>query len=173
MKMLPATLAGALLAGAAVCASAEEAESAPAAASVSALAWMTGTWAGSLGPAELDGEAIEEVLEENWTTPRAGSIQALVRMTGGGKTRMVELIVIEEEEGTLRLRLQQWDAGYKPRTPGPQVMKLIDLGENTVAFKSETEGDIAALRYTRDGDNFTVSIVTAAGLAFDLPLKAR
>ena len=87
--------------------------------------------------------------KENWTTPRAGSIQALVRMTGDGKTRMVELIVIEEEEGTLRLRLQQWDAGYKPRTPGPQVMKLIDLGENTVAFKSETEGDIAELRYTR------------------------
>ena len=32
---------------------------------------------------------------------------------------------------------------------------------------------MAELRYTRDGDNFTVSIVTAAGLAFDLPLKAR
>ena len=133
-------------------------------ASVAALAWMTGTWAGPVGPGEL---------EETWTTPKAGAIQAVVRMTGGGETSMVELIVVEEEEGTLRLRLQQWDPGYKPRTPGAHVMKLVDIGENTVAFKAETEGDIAELRYTRDGENFTISIVNAAGAAFDLPLKAR
>ena len=133
--------------------------------SVSALAWMTGTWAGPVGPGEL---------EENWTTPKAGAIQAVVRMTGGGQTSMVELIVIEEEEGTLRLRLQQWDPGFKPRTPEPAVMNLVELGDNTVAFKAETEGvEIAELRYTRDADNFTVSIVNAAGAAFDLPLKAR
>ena len=132
--------------------------------SVSALGWMTGTWAGPVGPNEL---------EENWTVPKAGSIQALVRMTGGGKTSMVEMIVIEEEDDTLMLRLQQWDPGYKPRTPGPSVMKLVELGENTVAFEAITEAEIAKLRYTRDGDNFTISIVNPAGAAFDLPLTAR
>lgn len=126
---------------------AAEAESAP---SVSALAWMTGTWAGPAGPNEL---------EENWTTPKAGSIQALVRMTGGGKTSMVEMIVIEEEEGTLRLRLQQWDPGFKPRTPAPMVFALEELGENTVAFKAVSEGaTMSTLRYTRDGERFTISI---------------
>lgn len=153
-----------LLAGAALAVLGADQPPAGEKASVAALAWMTGTWAGSVGPGEL---------EENWTTPKAGAIQAVVRMTGGGETSMVELIVIEEEEGTLRLRLQQWDPGFKPRMPVAQAMKLIDLGENTVAFEAETAGDIAELRYTRDGDNFTISIVNAAGAAFDLPLKAR
>ena len=133
-------------------------------ATVAALAWMTGTWAGPVGPGEL---------EENWTAPKAGAIQAVVRMTGGGTTAMVELIVIEEEEGTLRLRLQQWDPGFKPRTPEPQLMDLIELGDNTVAFKARAAGDIAELRYTRDGDKFTISIINGAGAAFDLPLMAR
>lgn len=136
----------------------------PVKASISALGWMTGTWAGPVGPGEL---------EENWTVPKAGSIQALVRMTGGGKTSMVELIVIEEENDTLMLRLQQWDPGYKPRTPEPSIMKLVELGDNTVAFEAITEAEIAKLRYTRDGDNFTISIVNPQGGAFDIPLTAR
>ena len=164
-RTLFANILPALLAGAAFTAlGTDHAPADDEQASVSALAWMTGTWAGSVGPGEL---------EENWTTPKAGAIQAVVRMTGGGETSMVELIVIEEEEGTLRLRLQQWDPGFKPRMPVAQAMKLVELGENTVAFKAETAGDIAELRYTRDGENFTISIVNATGAAFDLPLKAR
>lgn len=133
--------------------------------SVSALAWMTGTWAGPVGPGEL---------EENWTVPKAGSIQAMVRMTGGGKTSMVEVIVIEEEEGTLRLRLQQWDPGFKPRTPEPTVFALEELGENTVAFKAISEGaTMSTLRYTRDGEKFTISIRFGEGAPeMDIPLAA-
>ena len=138
------------------------------AASVADLAWMTGTWAGPVGPGEL---------EENWTVPKAGSIQSLVRMTGGGKTSMVELIVIEEEAGedgetTLRLRLFQWDPGMMPRSgPQPAVMKLVDMGDNTVAFEAESEGaGIAKLRYTRDGETFTISVGSPDGNSMDLPL---
>lgn len=131
-------------------ADAEEAAEAQQAPSVSALAWMTGTWAGPAGPGEL---------EENWTVPKAGSIQAMVRMTAGGKVSMVEVIVIEEEEGTLRLRLQQWEPGFKPRMPAPAVFALDELGENTVAFKAVSEGaPMSTLRYTRDGEKFTISI---------------
>ena len=162
---LPATLIAALLAT--VVATAED-DAAPVAseapASVSDLAWMTGTWSGPVGGGN--------VLEENWTVPKAGSIQSLVRMTGPGGTSMVELIVIEEEEGTLRLRLQQWDPGLKPRTPEPNVMKLIDMGDNTVAFETENAGGIAKLRYTRDGDSFTITITNPNGSQFSLPLKA-
>jgi len=132
--------------------------------SVSDLAWMTGTWAGPVGGGN--------VLEENWTVPKAGSIQSLVRQTGPNGTSMVELIVIEEEEGTLRLRLQQWNPGMKPRTPGPSVMKLAEMGDNTVAFDAEADAAFAKLRYTRDGDNFTISITMTSGAEFDLPLKA-
>ena len=132
--------------------------------SVADLAWMTGTWSGPVGGGN--------VLEENWTVPRAGSIQSLVRQTGPAGTGMVELIVIEEEEGTLRLRLQQWNPGMKSRTPGPAVMKLAELGENTVAFEAEADSAFDMLRYTRDGDNFTISITFPGGRTIDLPLKA-
>lgn len=137
-------------------------ETAPAA-SVSDLAWMTGTWSGPVAG---------EVLEENWTVPKAGSIQSLVRSTGSKGTSMFELIVIEEEEGTLRLRLQQWDPGMKPRTEGPSVMTLAEMGENTVAFQGEEGAMFDKLRYTRDGGNFTISITFPNGSQFDIPLKA-
>ena len=132
--------------------------------SVSHLAWMTGTWSGPV--------AGGEVLEENWTVPKAGSIQSLVRSTGSNGTSMVELIVIEEEEGTLRLRLQQWNPGMKPRTEGPLVMTLAEMGENTVAFQAEEGAMFDRLRYTRDGANFTISITFPNGSQFDIPLKA-
>ncbi|MCY4014610.1 MAG: DUF6265 family protein [Gammaproteobacteria bacterium] len=133
------------------------------AASIADLAWMTGTYSGPAGPG---------VLEENWTVPRDGSIQSVVRMTSGGQTSMVELIVIEEEDDTLVLRLQQWDPGMKPRTEGPTVMKLTELGDNTVAFGVVGEGMFNTLRYTRDGDTFTISITNADGSSFDIPLTA-
>ena len=133
-------------------------------ASIGDLAWMTGTWSGAVGPGA--------VLEENWTVPRDGSIQSLVRMTAQGKTSMVELIVIEEEDGTLVLRLMQWDPGMKPRTEGPTVMKLADMGESTVAFEVVGEGMFKTLRYTRDGDSFTISIVTPDGSSMEIPLAA-
>ncbi|MDE0006745.1 MAG: DUF6265 family protein [Gammaproteobacteria bacterium] len=133
------------------------------AASIDDLAWMTGTWSGAVGPG---------VLEENWTVPRDGSIQSVVRMTGGGQTSMVELIVIEEEDDTLVLRLQQWDPGMKPRTEGPTVMKLAEMGESTIAFEVVGEGMFSTLRYTRDGDTFTISITNLDGSSFDLPLTA-
>ena len=93
-------------------------------------------------------------------------------MTGPSGTSMVELIVIEEEEGTLRLRLQQWDPGMKPRTPEPSVMSLEEMGDNTVAFRAESGAMFARLRYTRDGDSFTIGITNHNGSRFDLPLKA-
>ena len=133
-------------------------------ASVADLGWMTGTWSGPVGGGN--------VLEENWTVPKAGSIQSLVRMTGPAGTSMVELIVIEEEEGTLRLRLQQWNPGMKPRTEGPSVMTLAEMGENTVAFQAEAGAMFDKLRYTRDGDRFTISITNPDGSRFDIPLKA-
>ena len=144
-------------------AGAEEVEAATAPPSVAALAWMTGTWAGPVGAG---------VLEENWTVPKAGAIQALVRMTADGKTSMVELIVIEEEAGTLMLRLQQWDPGLKPRTDAPATMKLLELGEQSVTFEAVSEAQFATLGYARDGDAFTISIEDAGGNKIDLPLRA-
>ena len=72
-------------------------------ATVEDIAWMTGNWAGNLGPNQL---------EENWIMGEAGSIAAMVRMTGDDATSMFEMITIEEVDGSLVLHIQQWDPAW-------------------------------------------------------------
>ncbi len=133
-------------------------------ATVADLAWMTGHWEGETG---------QGTLEENWVVPTAGTMASLVRATGDGATNMIELIVIEEEEGSLTLRLQQWDPGFKPRSEGPQVMRLIELSERKVVFEATGDGGLQRLGYSRPADDeFVISIKTAGG-EFDIPLKSK
>ena len=134
-------------------------------ASVDDLAWMSGSWAGPAGPG---------VLEENWIKPTGGSIASLVRMTGGGSTSMVELIVIENDQDSLILHIQQWDPGYKPRASGPQTMKLIGMGERQVSFEAVTAGGLKTLSYSSPTDDtFNIDIENSEGAKFQLNLKAR
>jgi len=132
-------------------------------AKVSDLAWMTGHYKGATGNGSL---------EENWAQPDGGSIASLVRSTSGGATNMIELIVIEEDGDSLTLRLKQWDPGMTPRAEGFQVMELIEIGENRVVFKNTGDVGLQQLAYTRDGDQFTISVTTAQG-AFDIPLMRQ
>ena len=134
-------------------------------ASVQDLAWMTGTWKGALGPGTL---------EETWATPDGGVMAALVRGTSNGKNNMVELIVIEEENDSLVLRLQQWNPGFDPRTEGPQSFALKESTDRKVVFEATSEGSLKTLGYSRPADDeFVISITTAGGQSFDIPLKAQ
>lgn len=136
-----------------------------AASSVADLAWMTGSWKGATGAGTL---------EENWLRPDAGTIASLVRGTNGTATNMIELIVIEEEEGTLMLRLQQWNPGYQPRSPEPQVMRLVESGKNSVTFEATGEGGLKRLGYSRPADDqFVVKGETARGQVFEIKLEAQ
>jgi hypothetical protein len=133
------------------------------AAKVADLAWMSGHWSGTLQ---------NGTLEENWIQPTAKSMAALVRGTAADATNMIELIVIEEENGTLMLRVQQWNPGFAPRTPGPQVMKLKSSEPNKVVFESTGEGSLKTLGYSRPApDKFVISIELPAGQKFDIPLS--
>ncbi len=130
------------------------------------LAWMTGSWAGPIGGGQI--------LEENWIEPEGGSLAALVRSTGNGATSMVELIVIEEENSTLVLRLQQWNPGFEPRTPGPQTLVLDELGARRVSFKGSGASGMRSLTYASPApDTFTIDVATADGQNFQLELSAR
>jgi Domain of unknown function (DUF6265) len=129
------------------------------------LAWMTGHWSGPMQ---------NGTLEENWIQPTAKSLASLVRATSGDATSMIELIVIEEENDTLMLRLQQWNPGFKPRTPAPQVMKLVSAEPNKVVFGATVEGELKTLGYSRPApDQFVISIETAQGAKFDIPLTRK
>ncbi|MEM1245213.1 MAG: DUF6265 family protein [Acidobacteriota bacterium] len=134
------------------------------AAKVSDLSWMTGSYEGSMPTGTL---------EENWSEAKAGSIAALVRSTDGKEaTTMIELITIEESDGSLVLRLQQWNPGWVARSEGPQVMNLLSSEPNKVLFEATGEGPLQKLGYSLAGDTFTISITTAQG-SFDIPLQKK
>ena len=130
---------------------------------VADLAWMTGSWSGPAGP------GVE--LEENWSAPRAGTMASIVRMVGG-KTSMIEIVYIEEQDGTLMLYLQQWNPGFEPRTDKPQVMRLDSTGDQSVSFKAVGDGGMKALGYSRpSADSFVIDVTLANGNAMQIPLK--
>lgn len=139
--------------------------SAQPAASIDQLDWMTGNWAGMLGPNQL---------EENWIATEGGSIAAMVRMTGNGSTSMFEMITIEEVDGSLVLHIQQWNPGFEPRTETAQRMVLEEITDNSVRFVDASGGGMASLGYSHpDPETFIIHVGQANGNVLDIPLKAR
>lgn len=134
-------------------------------AKITDLAWMTGTWAAPLGP---------NTLEENWTTATNGNIASMVRMTGPNGVSMWEVITIEEKDGSLLMSIQQWDAGFVPRTPAAQKMELVEVGDKRVRFKAITEGPMTTLGYSIGADgSFNIEAGQPDGNVAKLALKAR
>lgn len=135
------------------------------AASIEQLDWMTGNWAGQLGPNQL---------EENWIATEGSSIAAMVRMTGGDATSMFEMITIEEVDGSLVLHIQQFDPGFEPRTESAQEMVLSEITENSVKFVAVSEGGMASLGYSHpDAESFVIHVGRPDGGTLDIPLKSR
>jgi hypothetical protein len=140
------------------------ADEAPAA-KVSDLAWMTGHWSGPMGGATL---------EENWIEPTAKTIAAVVRAASADATSMIEYIIISEENGTLMLRVQQFNPDFTPKTPAPQVLELVESAPNKVVFGATADGMLKTLGYSRpQPDQFVISIETPQGGKFDIKLAAK
>ena len=134
-------------------------------AKIEQLSWMTGNWAGALGPNQL---------EENWIGTDGRSLAAMVRMTGDDATSMFEMITIEEVDGSLELNIQQWDPGMSPRTDGAQKMRLMEIYGNRVKFEALGEGGMKTLGYSHpDAETFMIHVEQAAGAKFDINLQAR
>ena len=144
------------------------ADSPPPNASIADLAWMTGAWEGPMGE--------NAILQETWLEPADDAMIAAVRMLENGRTNMVELIVIEESEGTLVFRIQQWSKSYEPRMPAPQKMVLAELGENSVRFEAEEAGNaFRSLTYSRPSpEAFNIKLeLTEPPTGLDIKLRRR
>ena len=135
------------------------------AASIEQLDWMTGNWAGNLGPNQL---------EENWIASEGNSLMAAVRMTGNDATSMFEMITIEEAEGSLVLHIQQWDPGFVPRTDSAMEMELTEITGNSVSFVNVSGFGMPTLGYSHpDSETFIIHVGQDGGGSFDIELKAR
>ena len=144
------------------------ADAAPPTASIADLAWMTGAWEGPMGE--------NAVLQETWLEPADDAMMAAVRLLEDGKTNMVELIVIEESEGTLIFRIQQWSKSYEPRMPAPQKLVLAELGDNSVRFEAEEAGNaFRSLTYSRPSpEAFNIKLeLTDPPTSLDINLRRR
>ena len=128
------------------------------------LGWLTGSWAGPAG---------DQVLEEIWNAPREGTIAALVRMSGSSETSMMEMIVINEENDSLTLRIQQFSREYQPRFPTPNALQLIDIGDNTATFKADQPGGLQQIKYVREDETLTITVTLPDGNPFEARLSAR
>lgn len=134
-------------------------------AKITDLAWMTGTWSTALGA---------NTLEENWTTAANGNIASMVRMSGPTGVSMWEVITIEEKDGSLVMNIQQWNAGFVPRSPAAQKMELVEIGDKRVKFKAVTEGAMTTLGYSRGTDgSFIIEAGQPGGNVAKLTLKGK
>ena len=113
--------------------------SAPAGADVASLAWMQGSWAGQTG---------NSYLEESWSTPRAGTMVAAVRMSNDVGTVFTELIVIQQVEDGLILRLRQFGADLEPLT-GIETLHMTQQTEFSVTFVARQPQGLRQVMYTR------------------------
>lgn len=126
------------------------------------LEWMTGTWRGAFGTMEI---------EESWNEPRAGIIQAMVRLSNENKLMIIEMIVIEEIDDSLRLHIQQWDPGMIKHDPEKQRMDLVSIGERSVSFEAIDEGLLKKLTYKRTSEtDFEIHVEQTSGQSFTVNL---
>lgn len=127
------------------------------------LAWLEGRWAGKIG---------DQDLEEHWSAPKSGSLAAMVRLTSASGTEMVELVVIEPQDDTLMLHLQQWDAGYKPRAEGAQKFVLKTFGKRSATFTSVTSASFKEFTYVQPADGeFHIVVTPVQGDVFTIKLQ--
>ena len=109
-----------------------------AAATLSDLHWMVGSWRGSLGGMQV---------EESWSEAAGGTMSTVVRITADGTTRMIELIVIREQQNSMVLHLRQFSPALENRLA--QDMTLHSLAPERVVFAGSDGAAIKALTYRR------------------------
>jgi hypothetical protein len=130
--------------------------------SVNSLSWLTGAWQGPING---------DLLEETWLPPRAGTIVALVRLTNELGTQFVEIIHIEEINGTLELQLQLFDNSLSSANPEAYSFELTKIDENYISFRGISPGAHKTLSYERPGkDVFYIRLQPQEGDAVEIRL---
>ena len=102
-------------------------------------------------------------MEHVVTAPVAGRIAQVQVAPGDTVIEAHPLVFIEEEAGSLVLRLQQWNPGFQPRSDGPNEMRLEAMGESEITFVGAPGAGMKRLTYRRDRDRFVLTVDTGRG----------
>lgn len=105
----------------------------PAQATIQQVAFIAGQWYGKLG---------ENLIEQHWMTPVGPSMVAAYRnLAGGTKPGLYEILAIEEQDGTLKLRIKHF-------APGPGLASREAQGEAAEHTLVKVQGEMAVFEST-------------------------
>jgi hypothetical protein len=113
------------------------------------LAWLEGRWQEA-----QEGSLFTEV----WGRAQGDAMVGYDHWTIGGKTRMLELMAIEQTEEGLVLRIRHFGRGLvmpKSEADGPISWPLLSLEGQKVVFEHPTRAWPKRMEYERQGDVLT------------------
>ena len=117
------------------------------------IAWLVGSWSG---------EGLGGAVEEHWTKPAGGSMLGMFRLVTRttGKTRVCELLMIEQEGQRVVYRFRHFGPGHKPweEPDKPLVFDLIEVSASKAVFESSVQTNPKRLTYRLEGDKLTVHV---------------
>ena len=135
------------------------------AAKIADVSFLAGRWQGKMGKNK------DNHVEEVWSSPSGNNVVGMFRwLKADGTPSVFELLTIQEEEGTLVLRLRHQTAtGATWEEKDTTVtMRLAEKGENIVLFTSYRDcGDIASCRYAVRGGSLFIDVAFAEPSAED------
>lgn len=126
----------------------------PVPATLQDAAFIAGRWLSEEGPARS---------EETWNAPAGDAMLGMWRLVADGQTRVLEILCIRAEGGTLVFRLRHFDAALVGREERdrPVVLQLVRKAEGSLRFEGERvdggSGQVA-LTYVRRGDALEVTL---------------
>jgi hypothetical protein len=109
--------------------------SSPPQASIAALAWMAGSWSGTVDGVQM---------EEHWMRPGGGAMVGMHRDVAKGRMVSFEFFRIEEQNGTLVYLAS-------PGGATPTRFPAIDIGPSRVVFENPAHDFPQRVIYRRDG----------------------
>lgn len=108
--------------------------------SLADLSFLEGSWRGG-----DDDFAFEEI----WTAPAAGVITGMARGYAGSELRVLEYIVVAENDDGVVMRFKHYNADFWTREEnGPVTLQLTAVSENDVMFTAEPPSEtVKSIRY--------------------------
>lgn len=111
------------------------------------LAFLEGHWRGG-----SDGFVFEEI----WSSPEGGVMTAMARGISGETVRVLEYVVISEENGQLVMRFKHFNTDYSVWTgeenaPLELTLKTLD-GTDAVFTADPPTHSVASIRYWKPSD---------------------
>ncbi len=113
------------------------------------FAWLAGEWHGTWGP---------RLALEAWTPPRAGTMLGSFQLSENGKTLVVELFTLTEEDGMLKLHIRHFTPSLVAwEKEDPVDLNLESANSIMAIFENHADGEPKTATFTRVGADSYIS----------------